>query len=115
MLIKSTRTEGTCHEVDSVFKSLNVEKQIYSTVTESSVIKVRQDCAKFKGDISSHRAKWRLQVGADTNEVNGSSIKVGEEKVVEFQIAGQGKEECKGSVSGRPCGSGKIKRVASCW
>ena len=101
LLIKSTRTERPCHEVDPIFKSLTAETQIHS-----SVIQVTQDCAKFKGDISSHHTKWRLQVGAGTDEVNGSSIKVVEERFVEFQIEAQGKEESEGSVSGRPCGGG---------
>lgn len=67
---------------------------------------MRQDCAKFEGEISSHLTKWPLQVGADTDEVSGSSVKVVEEGVVEFQIAAQGREESEGSVSGKPCGSG---------
>ena len=44
-----------------------------SSVTESSVIEVRQDSAKFKGQIPSHHTRWRLQIGADTDEVNGSN------------------------------------------
>ena len=116
---QNTRTERTCVEVDSVF-TLTAEKETHSSVTESTVVKVRRDCAKFKGEIFSHHTKWRLQVGADTDEGNGSSNKVVEERIVEFQIAAQGKEEIQGSVSGRPWGSGKfnllqVERVASCW
>jgi len=46
--IKSTRTERTYVEVDSIFKSLTAETQTHSSVTESNVVKVRQDYAKFK-------------------------------------------------------------------
>jgi len=63
---------------------------------------------QVQGEVSSHHTKWRLQVGANTNEVNGSSVKVEEERVLEFQIEAQGKGGFKGSVSGRPWGSGQI-------
>ena len=73
-----------------MMKSVPANRQIHG-----SVIKVRQDCTRLKGEISSHYTKWRLQVGAGTDKVNGSNIEVLEERV----LAAQGKEELRARLA----------------
>ena len=70
-------------------KSLIKEMQKYIGDTESEVMSVKQDFSKFREEITADHARWQLKAGTYIEKVSGS-MKVMEDRVVNFQVAVEG-------------------------